>query len=66
MQFTAQEAQHATVFVRDKEGRMVSMLTVPVQAGRTDFKLPASLAPGTYHLRAVVDGQPQRFTLRVE
>lgn len=63
---TATRPQRVVVNVHDQKGHLVSRLTVPAQAGRTDLPLPAGLAPGTYHLRAIVDGQPQQFTLQVE
>lgn len=54
------------MYVHDKESRLVGLFTVPVRAGHTDFRLPATFPAGAYYLRAVVDGQPQRFVRRVE
>ena len=42
------------------------LLTVPLKAGQTEFRLPATLAPGTYYLNTRLDGQAQSFTLKVE
>ncbi|UYZ63629.1 RICIN domain-containing protein [Hymenobacter weizhouensis] len=66
LRLQAQQPQRATVYVHDKHGRLVSLLTVPVQAGQTEFKLLATLPQGTYYLKTRLDGQPQQFTLNVE
>ena len=64
--FATSRAQRVSVYVHDAQGHLVSLLTVPVQAGRTDFPLPVSLPAGTYFVRARLDGQQQHFTLKVE
>ncbi|UYZ63634.1 T9SS type A sorting domain-containing protein [Hymenobacter weizhouensis] len=66
LHLTAQQAQRATVQVYNQQGQFVSLLTVPLREGQTEFRLPAMLPPGTYYLKARLDGQPQQFTLRVE
>ena len=62
----AQARQTATVYVRDEQGRLVALLSVPVAAAKvTDFRLPLTLAGGTYHLHTKLDGKPVKFTLKV-
>ncbi|UYZ63626.1 right-handed parallel beta-helix repeat-containing protein [Hymenobacter weizhouensis] len=66
LRLTAQQAQRATVQVYNQQGQLVSLLTVPLREGPTEFRLPAMLPPGTYYLKTRLDGQPRQFTLRVE
>ncbi|UYZ64947.1 RICIN domain-containing protein [Hymenobacter weizhouensis] len=66
LRLTAEAAQPATVYVRDGQGQLVSMLSVPVRAGQTDFRLPATLPAGTYFLQTTLDGEARRFTLQVK
>ncbi|WP_310393909.1 PA14 domain-containing protein [Hymenobacter sp.] len=61
----AKADQTAQVLVRGDRGQLVGLFGVRLRAGRTELPLPAPLAPGTYHLRATVDGQVQTFTLQV-
>jgi Ricin-type beta-trefoil lectin domain-like/Domain of unknown function (DUF4832)/Beta-galactosidase len=64
--FSAATAQRATVYIHDQQGNLISLLTIPVQAGQTRFALPVTLPKGRYYLRTTLDGQPQRFTAEVE
>ncbi|UYZ63622.1 RICIN domain-containing protein [Hymenobacter weizhouensis] len=66
LRLTSKQAQRATVQVFNQQGQFVSLLTVPLREGQTEFRLPASLPPGTYYLKTRLDGQPQQFTLKVE
>ncbi|UYZ63623.1 RICIN domain-containing protein [Hymenobacter weizhouensis] len=66
LRLQATAAQRATVQVFNQQGQFVSLLTVPLQAGQTEFRLPASLSKGTYYLKTRIDGQAQSFTLKVE
>lgn len=66
LQIQAAAAQVVTVQVRDGQGQLVSLLTVPVKGGTTVFRVPVALAHGLYFVLAKVDGQAQRFTLQVE
>lgn len=53
------------MYVRDAQA-LVGQFTVPLKAGRTDFRLPSTLPPGTYYLKTRLDGQAQSFTLQVD
>lgn len=70
LELHARQAQRVTVYVHNQQGRLVRQLTVPVQAGRTDYRLSAdlqnTLPEGIYFLRATIDGQKQQFTLKVQ
>ncbi|UYZ64944.1 RICIN domain-containing protein [Hymenobacter weizhouensis] len=66
LRLEARQPHTATVYVRNDQGQLVSVLAVPVKAGRTDFRLPSVLAKGTYFVQTKLDGQPRRFVLRVE
>ncbi|UYZ64952.1 RICIN domain-containing protein [Hymenobacter weizhouensis] len=66
LRLAARQAQTATVHVRDGRGQLVGLFSVPTKAGQTDFRLPPTLAPGTYYVHAMLDGKAQRFTFRVE
>ncbi|UYZ63624.1 DUF4832 domain-containing protein [Hymenobacter weizhouensis] len=66
LRLVARQAQRATVQVYSEQGRLVSLLTVPLREGQTEFRLPASLPPGTYYLKTRLDGQAQSFTFKVE
>ncbi|UYZ63635.1 RICIN domain-containing protein [Hymenobacter weizhouensis] len=66
LRLTAQQAQRATVQVYNQQGQFVSLLTVPLREGQTEFRLPAMLPPGTYYLKTRLDGQARQFTLKVE
>ncbi|UYZ64491.1 RICIN domain-containing protein [Hymenobacter weizhouensis] len=63
---TAKTPQTAQVYVHNLQGELVSSLSVPVHAGKTDFKLPGTLAPGTYLVKTRLDGQDLSFTLQVQ
>ena len=66
LRLRAAKAQSATVFVRNPQGGLVGVFTVPVPAGATDWRLPSTLPKGTYFVQTTLDGKPQRFTLSVE
>jgi hypothetical protein len=66
LQLRARQPQTATVYVRDHQGRLVSLLTVPMRASQTDFRLPSTLPAGIYFVQTTLDGAGQRFTLKVE
>ena len=61
----AQKAQRITVLVQNKAG-LVSLFTLPLQAGSTTFKLPTRLRADTYYVRTTIDEQKQNFTLLVK
>ncbi|UYZ62146.1 RICIN domain-containing protein [Hymenobacter weizhouensis] len=64
--FEAHKTQRTTVYVHNQQGTLVSLLTVPLKDGKTDFHLPSTFAPGMYYIQATVDGRKQSFTLKVE
>ncbi|UYZ63625.1 T9SS type A sorting domain-containing protein [Hymenobacter weizhouensis] len=66
LRLTARQAQRAVVQVYNQQGQFVSLLTVPLREGQTEFRLPAMLLQGTYYLTTRIDGQPRQFTLKVE
>lgn len=65
LELKADAAQTAQVYVHDNNGYLVSLVSVPVQAGATQFRLPSGLPAGTYYLKTRLDGQTVQFTLDV-
>ncbi|UYZ63734.1 RICIN domain-containing protein [Hymenobacter weizhouensis] len=66
LELTAAATQRVTVQVRNQQGYLVSLVQVPVRAGRNHFRLPAALPAGTYVLEATVDGKNHFFRLEVQ